>query len=270
MGSVYNPDFSATPPEDDEPDEMDIDAQLSAMPGIGGMYQSILAGRQKRQQQTAADTAQMWQNYRDQMTQERVGPSKLERIASALTAFGAAPTRNGNFFQALNAANKNMLETGAEAAAADRARKKALSELSFKQAQALAAQKETGATSNEAFQIAALKAAASASKTGLPKQQQGVDAYGNSYTQSLFSDGSNFTERADGKIDITGGPTGMASAFLASRGGGAAAPATVGAAPAPAAAGRPAGVPPTWTLMTDKDGNQAYVSPDGKKFKEVS
>jgi hypothetical protein len=39
-----------------------------------------------------------------------------------------------------------------------------------------------------------------------------------------------------------------------------------GAERAPATAGRPANVPSTYTLMTDKDGNQAYVSPDGKKF----
>lgn len=232
--AVFNPDFSAMPPEDDEEtDDMDVNAQLSAMPGLGGMYQSVLAGRQKRLDLSKANASQMWQNYRDQLTQERVGPSKLERVAAALSAFGAAPTRDGNFFQALNAANRSMQETGAEAAAADRARKKALADLSFKQAQAVAEQEETGASGMEALQIAAIKAAASAGKTSLPKQQQGVDAYGNSFTQSLFSDGSNFTERAGGKIEITGGPTGMASAFLASRGGGAAAaPQTAAAAAA--------------------------------------
>jgi len=217
MAGVYNPDFSATPPEDDETDTPDIDTQLSALPGIGGMYQSILAGRQKRQTQNAADTAQMWQNYKDQMTQERVGPSKLERIASALTAFGAAPTRNGNFFQALNAANKNMLETGAEAAAADRARKKALSELSFKQAQALAAQKETGATGNEAFQIAALKAEAMANKGAGAKVTTGVsDSRG--YAIEKFPDNSVIARFGDGTVQPINAPPGsMAALALASK-----------------------------------------------------
>ena len=32
---------------------------------------------------------------------------------------------------------------------------------------------------------------------------------------------------------------------------------------------RPAGVPANWTLHTDAKGNKAYVSPDGKQFKEV-
>lgn len=217
MAGVYNPDFSAMPPEDDEEtDTPYIDAQLSAMPGIGRMYQSILAGRQKRQTQNAADTAQMWQNYKDQMTQERVGPSKLERIASALTAFGAAPTRNGNFFQALNAANKNMLESGAEAAAADRARKKALSELSFKQAQALAVQKETGATDNEAFQIAALKAEAMANKGTGTKVTTGVsDSRG--YAIEKFPDNSVIARFGDGTVQPINAPPGsMAATALAS------------------------------------------------------
>lgn len=186
--AVYNPDFEASPPEDDETDTTapDIDAQLSAMPGIGSMYQSILAGRQKRQAQNTADTAQMWQNYKDQMTQERVGPTKLERIASALTAFGAAPTRKGNFFEALNAANKNMLETGAEASAADRARKKALSELSFKQSQSMATQRETGASEIEDLQMQALKTAATAGD------------------KDVVVVGDNLVDRKTGKVVYTG------------------------------------------------------------------
>lgn len=36
-----------------------------------------------------------------------------------------------------------------------------------------------------------------------------------------------------------------------------------------AAATRPAGVPAEWTLHTDANGKKAYVSPDGKSFKEV-
>ena len=256
MAGVYNPDFSATPPEDDELDEMDIDAQLSAMPGIGGMYQSILSGRQKRQKQTAADTAQMWQNYKDQMTQERVGPTKLERIASALTAFGAAPTRSGNFFEALNAANRSMLETGAEAAAADRARKKALADLSFKQAQASADLAETNASGTEALQLQALKTAAAAAAKGTgAKVTTGVDNDNRAYVFTRNPDGSGIVMFGDGTQQNIPAPTGAAAAV---------------AAPAAAAAGRPAGVPASWTLMTDKNGNQAYVSPDGTQFKEVS
>lgn len=38
---------------------------------------------------------------------------------------------------------------------------------------------------------------------------------------------------------------------------------------APAAGARPAGVGADWTLMTDKNGNKAWVSPDHKSFKEV-
>ena len=38
---------------------------------------------------------------------------------------------------------------------------------------------------------------------------------------------------------------------------------------APAAGARPAGVGADWTLMTDKNGNKAWVSPDRKSFKEV-
>ena len=38
---------------------------------------------------------------------------------------------------------------------------------------------------------------------------------------------------------------------------------------APAPTGRPAGVGADWTLMTDKNGNKAWVSPDRKSFKEV-
>ena len=42
------------------------------------------------------------------------------------------------------------------------------------------------------------------------------------------------------------------------------------APPAPSkAATRPAGVPAEWTLHTDANGKKAYVSPDGKSFKEV-
>jgi hypothetical protein len=32
---------------------------------------------------------------------------------------------------------------------------------------------------------------------------------------------------------------------------------------------RPSNVPASWTLNTDKNGNKAYVSPDGKQYKEV-
>lgn len=39
--------------------------------------------------------------------------------------------------------------------------------------------------------------------------------------------------------------------------------------PAQGAVSRPAGVPPDWVLHTDAQGNSAYVSPDGKQFKEV-
>lgn len=39
--------------------------------------------------------------------------------------------------------------------------------------------------------------------------------------------------------------------------------------PAQTAAPRPAGVPADWVLHTDAQGNKAYVSPDGKQFKEV-
>lgn len=42
-----------------------------------------------------------------------------------------------------------------------------------------------------------------------------------------------------------------------------------GAEPAAGAQARPAGVGPDWTLMTDKNGNRAWVSPDRKSFKEV-
>ena len=43
-----------------------------------------------------------------------------------------------------------------------------------------------------------------------------------------------------------------------------------GAAPAaPPASGRPEGVGADWTLMTDKNNNRAWVSPDRKSFKEV-
>ena len=38
---------------------------------------------------------------------------------------------------------------------------------------------------------------------------------------------------------------------------------------APAAGARPAGVGADWTLMTDRNGNKAWVSPDRKSFKEV-
>lgn len=252
MAGVFNPDFAATPAEDDETDDTDINAQLSAMPGLGGMYQSVLAGRQKRLDLSKANASQMWQNYRDQLTQERVGPSKLERVAAALSAFGAAPTRNGNFFQALNAANRSMQETGAEAAAADRARKKALADLSFKQAQAVAEQEETGASGMESLQIAAIKAAASANKAPGDKVTTGVDNSNRAYVFTRKADGSGVVIFGDGTQQNIPAPTG------------AAAPAA-----APAAAGRPADVPPSWALMTDKNGNKAYVSPDGKQFKEV-
>lgn len=217
MAGVYNPDFSVTPPEDDETDTLDINAQLSAMPGIGGMYQTLLAGRQKRQQLAAANTAQMWQNYKDQLTQERVGPSKLERVASALSAFGAAPTRNGNFFEALNAANKNMQETGAEAAAADRARKKMLNELAFKQQQAVAEREEAGASSTEAFQIAALKAEAMANKGTGTKVTTGVsDSRG--YAIEKFPDNSVIARFGDGTVQPINAPPGsMAAMALASK-----------------------------------------------------
>lgn len=36
-----------------------------------------------------------------------------------------------------------------------------------------------------------------------------------------------------------------------------------------AASGRPAGVGPDWTLQTDAKGRRAWVSPDGKRYKEV-
>lgn len=45
--------------------------------------------------------------------------------------------------------------------------------------------------------------------------------------------------------------------------------ASEGAGAAPAASGRPEGVGPDWTLMTDKNNNKAWVSPDRKSFKEV-
>ena len=266
MAGVYNPDFSAMPPEDDEEtDDMDVNAQLSAMPGLGGMYQSVLAGRQKRLDLSKANASQMWQNYRDQLTQERVGPSKLERVAAALSAFGAAPTRNGNFFQALNAANRSMQETGAEAAAADRARKKALADLSFKQAQAVAEQEETGASGMESLQIAAIKAAASANKGTGTKVTTGVsDSRG--YAIEKFPDNSVLARFGDGTVQPINAPPGsMAATALASN----APPAAAAPVAAPAAAGRPAGVPATWILQEDKDGNKAYVSPDGTQFKEV-
>jgi hypothetical protein len=38
---------------------------------------------------------------------------------------------------------------------------------------------------------------------------------------------------------------------------------------APPASGRPEGVGADWTLMTDKNNNRAWVSPDRKSFKEV-
>jgi hypothetical protein len=171
MGSVYPSAFAANLPanfaEDDETtaaDATDINAFLSADPRIGGVYQSALAAKQKRLDLAKANAGQMWQNYRDQLTQERVGPTKLERIASALTAFGAAPTRSGNFFEALNAANKNMLETGVEAAAADRSRKKMLNELGFKQAQDLAEREEAGASGIDALQLQAIKTLGTAPK----------------------------------------------------------------------------------------------------------
>ena len=266
MAGVFNPDFAAPPAEDDETDDTDINAQLSAMPGIGGMYQSILAGRQKRLDLSKANASQMWQNYRDQLTQERVGPSKLERVAAALSAFGAAPTRNGNFFQALNAANQSMQETGAEAAAADRARKKALADLSFKQAQALAEQEETGASGMEALQMQALKTAASAAKGAGVKSSKGVDPSGRAYQLREYPDGSMKAIFGDNTEQILGGPDSMAALAATGQSTPAAAATPVAA---PAAAGRPAGVPATWILQEDKDGNKAYVSPDGTQFKEV-
>lgn len=42
-----------------------------------------------------------------------------------------------------------------------------------------------------------------------------------------------------------------------------------GRAGAAGQSGTPAGVPSDWTLQTDASGNKAYVSPDGKQFKEV-
>jgi hypothetical protein len=254
MAGVYNPDFSATPPEEDETEDALINPQLSATPGMGARAQAILAGRQKRQQLASANAGQMWQNYRDQLTQERVGPTKLERIASALTAFGAAPTRKGNFFEALNAANKNMLETGAEAAAAARARQKTLNELGFKQAQDLAAREETAASGNEDFELEALKAEAAAAAKGTgAKVTTGIDNDNRAYVFTRNPDGSGIAMFGDGTQQNIPAPTGAAAAVAA-----------------PAAAGRPAGVPASWTLMTDKNGNQAYVSPDGTQFKEVS
>ena len=252
MAGVYNPDFSAMPPEDDEEtDDMDVNAQLSAMPGLGGMYQSVLAGRQKRLDLSKANASQMWQNYRDQLTQERVGPSKLERVAAALSAFGAAPTRDGNFFQALNAANRSMQETGAEAAAADRARKKALADLSFKQAQAVAEQEETGASGMESLQIAAIKAAASANKGTGTKVTTGVsDSRG--YAIEKFPDNSVLARFGDGTVQPINAPPGsMAATALASN----TAP-TGAAAPAASVGPPPAGVTQAqWDAMSPEDRN---------------
>jgi len=195
MAGVYNPDFAATPSEDDEPgtDATDINAFLSADPRIGGVYQSALAAKQKRLDLSKANAAQMWQNYKDQLTQERVGPTKLERIASALTAFGAAPTRSGNFFEALNAANKNMLETGAEAAAADRSRKKMLNELGFKQAQDLAEREEAGASGIDALQMQALKTVGTPAKRTqiAPAAFDKLNRPINALTGQLFSPGKD-------------------------------------------------------------------------------
>ena len=215
MAGVFNPDFAATPAEDDETDDTDINPQLSAVPGIGARSQAILAGRLKRQQLATANAGQMWQNYRDQLTQERVGPSKLERIASALTAFGAAPTRDGNFFQALNAANRSMQETGAEAAAADRARKKMLSELGFKQAQDLAAREEAAASGNEDFELEALKAEATAAKAAGAKVTTGVDNDNRAYVFTRNPDGSGVVLFGDGTRQDIPAPTAGATPVAA-------------------------------------------------------
>jgi hypothetical protein len=156
----FNPaDFAVTPgamsaPEEDE----DINAQLSAIPGLGGAYKNLLAVRTKRQQENADAAAKAWADYKNTMVSERVGPTKLERIASALTAFGR-PTANGNFFEALSNANQNMQETGAAVAAAERERKQTLAKLAFQQAQALAQQKEAGAADIENLQLQTLKQA---------------------------------------------------------------------------------------------------------------
>lgn len=200
MGIVYPSAFAANLPanfaEDDETtaaDGTDINAFLSADPRIGGVYQSALAAKQQRLDLAKANAGQMWQNYRDQLTQERVGPTKLERIASALTAFGAAPTRKGNFFEALNAANKNMLETGAEAAAADRSRKKMLNELAFKQAQDLAEREEAGASGIDALQLQAIKTLGAPAKRAplVPVQRDALGSIVNGLTGRPFSPGKN-------------------------------------------------------------------------------
>lgn len=73
----------------------------------------------------------------------------------------------------------------------------------------------------------------------------------------------------------TATPTATPTAAPAARGGGlggrAVAPSTVAAPSSPTLlpTPRPADVPSGWTLKVDAKGNKAYVSPDGKSFKEV-
>lgn len=248
MGSVYNPAFAANltanPAGDDEEtaaDGVDVNAFLSADPRIGGVYQSALAAKQKRLDLAKANNAQMWQNYRDQLTQERVGPTKLERIASALTAFGAAPTRSGNFFEALNAANKNMLETGGEAAAAARSRQKMLNELSFKQAQDLAEREEAGASGIDALQMQALKTLGTAPKlpTLVPLTKDAAGRSLNPLTLKPLSPGKDAVTTHGDEVSLAD----LTARYASPQQAPSAMPTAMGAAP-PVGAPTPGAAPP--------------------------
>jgi len=158
-----------------------IDTGVPADSMNAGWYSSLMpalqqqrADRQKRADAEATAAAARWEAARVALNNERVGPSKLERVASALTAFGAAPTRNGNFFEALNAANKNMLQTGQESALADRTRKQKLAELAFKQEEALAQQRSSAADAQD--EITAQQLALRTK--GLTPQEVGGDLVG--------------------------------------------------------------------------------------------
>jgi hypothetical protein len=157
-----------------------IDTGVPAGSMNAGWYSSLMPAlrqqgvdRQKRATAEAAAAAARWEAARAALNNERVGPSKLERVASALTAFGA-PTEHGNFFEALNAANKNMMQTGQESALAVRARKQQLAELAFKQEEALAQQRSSAADAQD--EITAQQLALSTK--GLTPQEVGGNLIG--------------------------------------------------------------------------------------------